>query len=376
MKNRKKQTKGMWMILAGAMIAGGTIFGKQVVADYSIEILKELEVEMPDQKIQILIHTYGNETYMAEGALNVIQNKNSGSETVMEVQGSLEKIEDMDVDRSSIDDIKTTESAPTVLTVYTEDKIYGFYSRHELIRDTGRDGNPVIYYGYLEGYADNEIYSNSYSSEQEYPASYQIENFPVIYQMPELPTGCEITAMTMMLNYYGLPAEKVEMATAYLPTLLSAETYFGEDGRLYGNDMNQYFIGDPTTQSGIICGPAAIITAANSFLIDNESAYRAVELSGTEVEKLYDMVSRGIPVMVWCTIGMESRSDAQGWYTEDGTYVDWSRNDHGAVLIGYSSDTVVIADPISGIVEYEREQFESVFLSRKSQCVILERDES
>ena len=30
-----------------------------------------------------------------------------------------------------------------------------------------------------------------------------IDNFPIIFQMPQLPTGCEITAATMVLNYYG-----------------------------------------------------------------------------------------------------------------------------------------------------------------------------
>jgi uncharacterized protein YvpB len=220
---------------------------------------------------------------------------------------------------------------------------------------------------YAESQANNLILTKA-----EYPVSYEIENFPILYQMPELPTGCEITALTMLLNYYGLPAEKVEMATEYLPTLLSAETYVGEDGRLCGNDMDQYFIGDPTTQNGVICGTGAIITAANNFLLDHGSTLRATDQTGTVVEELYHMVSRGIPVMVWCTIGMEDRSPVQGWYTENGTYVDWSRNDHGAVLIGYSSDTVKIADPISGIVEYEREQFESVFASRQLRCVILQ----
>ena len=58
--------------------------------------------------------------------------------------------------------------------------------------------------------------------------------------------------------------------------------------------------------------------------------------------------------MVWVTIGMENRREIRGWYTEDGRFMDWSTNDHGAVLIGYSAGTVTIADPISGICEYFR----------------------
>lgn len=84
------------------------------------------------------------------------------------------------------------------------------------------------------------------------PDSYRIEDFPLIMQMPELPTGCEITALTMTLNYYGFQIDKVTMATKYLPTLPSADVYVTEDGILYGNDMNQFFIGDPASENGVI----------------------------------------------------------------------------------------------------------------------------
>ena len=73
--------------------------------------------------------------------------------------------------------------------------------------------------------------------------------------------------MTMVLNYYGYQADKVEMATQYLPVLYEAEIYTGEDGKIYGSDINQYFIGDPTTVNGIICGTGAIVTAVNGGVV-------------------------------------------------------------------------------------------------------------
>ena len=88
-------------------------------------------------------------------------------------------------------------------------------------------------------------------------------------------------------------------------------------------------------------------------------------------QKLYQWVSEDTPVVVWCTIDMEDRYETSGWYTENGDYVEWSQNDHGAVLIGYDENHVTIADPITGVVEYDKAQFESVFKSRGSQCVIL-----
>lgn len=207
--------------------------------------------------------------------------------------------------------------------------------------------------------------------EQEAAAEYLIADFPIVIQMPELPTGCEVTALTMVLNYYGFDIDKVRMAGDYLQKV-EANTYYGEDGQKYGPDLNKYFVGDPFSTSGVICGTEAIIAAANSYLVEQGSALRANNLTGTEPEELYALVSQGIPVVVWVTIYMEDRMETQGWYTEDGEYVEWSQNDHGAVLVGYTDTTVTLADPVSGLVEYSKEQFESVYRSRGLMSVILE----
>ena len=73
------------------------------------------------------------------------------------------------------------------------------------------------------------------------PEAYQIQEFPIVLQMPQLPTGCEITALTMALQYYGYPADKTVMVSQYLPTL-PADFYYGSDGRRYGPDMENYLL--------------------------------------------------------------------------------------------------------------------------------------
>lgn len=203
------------------------------------------------------------------------------------------------------------------------------------------------------------------------PEQALIKDFEIVRQMPELPTGCEVTALTMMLDYYGCQADKTVMAEEYLPTV-PAEFYEGTDGRIYGPDMEAYFVGDPFS-SGYICGTKAVLSAADAYLSDQGSSLRADELTGAEPEELYKCVSDGIPVLVWVTIGMQEREEVQGWYTEDGRWMDWSRNDHGAVLIGYDEGTVTIADPLSGLRVYSRDRFEYVFASRGSQCIIISR---
>lgn len=160
------------------------------------------------------------------------------------------------------------------------------------------------------------------------------------------------------------------MASEFLP-LADANMYYGDDGKYYGADLNKFFVGDPFSEHGIICGTQAIVTAADTYLMSQKSHLSAKDITGSSVEELHRRVSKNQPVIVWITIRMEDRREPQGWYTETGTYVDWSTNDHCAVLIGYTDTTVTIADPISGEIEYDRKQFENVFASRGSQCVVL-----
>ena len=107
------------------------------------------------------------------------------------------------------------------------------------------------------------------------PESSSISDFEFTGQMPELPTGCEITSLTMVLNYYGYSVDKMTMALEYLPTLGWNDTYYGEDGSLYGNDIYNYFIGNPQSETdGLSCGAGAIVTAADGYLADNGNASR------------------------------------------------------------------------------------------------------
>ena len=104
----------------------------------------------------------------------------------------------------------------------------------------------------------------------EIPSAHTIAEFPDLLQTPELPTGCEITALTMLLRYYGLPAGKTTMAEAYLPKT-SFRLKEDEDGNFYGPDINRYFVGDPFTETGIVCGPGAIARAQNRTTGPNPS---------------------------------------------------------------------------------------------------------
>ena len=62
-------------------------------------------------------------------------------------------------------------------------------------------------------------------------------NVEFLSQKPELPTGCEITSLTTVLNYLGYDVSKETMANEYLPKCDISEVSFWD-----------YFLGDPSTE--------------------------------------------------------------------------------------------------------------------------------
>lgn len=165
----------------------------------------------------------------------------------------------------------------------------------------------------------------------------------------------------MLTNTLWLP----NTSPALLTTLSTART------ETFTAQVPNNFIGDPTSVYGYVCGTTPIVTAANNYFKYTGSKLKAIDITGSTPQELYELVDKGYPIVVWVTIGMVERSDIESWTGTDGKQYDWCMDDHAADLIGYSADTVTIADPINGLVEYPKENFESVFTSRNNKCVVL-----
>lgn len=105
----------------------------------------------------------------------------------------------------------------------------------------------------------------------------QLTDFVIIEQYPELPTGCEITAMTMVLNYYGYNVDKVTMALDYMPKI-QAEFYRSEDGRLMGPDLENFFVGDQRKRRDISAEPEQSSRRPTAYLTDVGSDMTAVAM--------------------------------------------------------------------------------------------------
>ena len=130
---------------------------------------------------------------------------------------------------------------------------------------------------------------------------------PYISQLPDMPSGCEVVSVTMMLNYAGIDVTKEDVAER-LPYADDPE--FGFTGSLY--DDGYYWEG------GIIWPPA---------LLDLVESYigTAVDLTESPWSVICEQIDAGRPVCIW--------------FGTDGL-------DHTVLLTGYSATEIWLNDPL------------------------------
>ena len=135
-----------------------------------------------------------------------------------------------------------------------------FYSGNISINSGAQtSGNKTIYYGPMGNIVG--VFNNA----------------EVICQNPELPTGCEMTAVTMMLRYAGVNINKFQVA---------AETPRSSNGD-YG------FVGNPYSTSGWWVFPTGIAPVVNRHLGHSDI------LTGTSLQNIQQHLLNGHLVVVW-----------------------------------------------------------------------------
>ena len=185
---------------------------------------------------------------------------------------------------------------------------------------------------------------------------YKMEDFEWLSQNPELPTGCEITSLTSVLNYYGINVKKETMADDYLKK---------GDGSYY-----KMFLGNPRDAGSFGCMAQPIVDAANLYFKKNNVSMKASNVSGVTFDKILEYVSQGVPMIVWNTMGMAPAYESQT-LTLDGREYTWIAPEHCVVVVGYDLDNneVYVADPMAGMVTRNLKTFEERYDSLKRLAV-------
>ena len=193
-------------------------------------------------------------------------------------------------------------------------------------------------------------------------------NLPELLQKPELPNGCEITALTSILNFYQFDVDKVTLSNDYLPK----EPFFRKNGNLYGADPNKAFSGDPADPAGWFVYAGPTVQAANGYLRDQSASYEAIDLTGSSEEEIMSYVASGHPVGIWATRDLSLANYGYGWYLEaDDSYFSAATNLHCMVIYGYVGDQLYVMDPLQGNMIYDKATLFASFESLGSRAMIV-----
>lgn len=188
-----------------------------------------------------------------------------------------------------------------------------------------------------------------------------------ILQNPELPTGCEVTALATVLNYYGFEIEKVELCDKFLPIEYDIRYTFDE-----------VYIGNPKSPDGYGCNAPVIVKTAEDYFDSVDAQWDAMDLTGSDFQDLFYQIEKGRPVVIWASMGLSDVYMSLRWTTESGKEAWFAELEHCMVLTGFdkSNGIVYAADPLKGDMEYSLERFESVYEQLGKQAVIIFEQES
>lgn len=207
--------------------------------------------------------------------------------------------------------------------------------------------------------------------EPEIPADSKLIEVENILQNPELPTGCECTALTILLNHLGFPADKLTMARNYLPKM----DFYWEDGIYYGADFRTTFAGDPESEYSYGCYAPCIKTTADNYFKDNGYDNTAVNISGADFDKLLtDYIDNDMPVLIWITSSdLHETMLTSVWTTPTGAQVQWLAYEHCVVLTGYnkSEDLIYVSDPLYGNKSYDYTKLKQRYVDLGQQAVYI-----
>lgn len=166
---------------------------------------------------------------------------------------------------------------------------------------------------------------------------------PIIKQLPELPRGCEVTSLAMLLQHAGVEVDKMTLAENIKK---EPSTYRQENGVIYFGHPNDGFVGDMYSfhNPGLGVYHKPIKELADQFLPG-----RMIDLTGSDFQELKIHLSDNRPVWVIIntTYSRLPESRFQTWQTPSGP-VDITYKEHSVLLTGYDAQYIYFNDPLTG----------------------------
>ncbi|MUV36390.1 hypothetical protein JNUCC1_00192 [Lentibacillus sp. JNUCC-1] len=177
-----------------------------------------------------------------------------------------------------------------------------------------------------------------------------IEGVPLDYQYPDLPTGCEATATSMLLRWAKIDADKFAVADQ----LIKGDKVHEIDGKWYGANPDETFVGDPYSDEGSY----GVFQKPILRIIEHFLPECSLDLSGRDFTEVLSVLDKGTPVVAWTTLKQRETYYHKSWEDPLGQMIDWYNNEHAVTVVGYDQDFIIVHDPDTGKREfYDRDTF-------------------
>ncbi|KAA9012693.1 C39 family peptidase [Niallia endozanthoxylica] len=166
---------------------------------------------------------------------------------------------------------------------------------------------------------------------------------PVINQLPELPRGCEVTSLAMLLQYAGVEVDKMTLAERVKK---EPSTYRKENNVIYFGHPNDGFVGDMYSYHNPGLG---VYHKPIKELADQYLPGRMVDLTGSDFQELKIHLSDNRPVWVIINTTYSRLPDSrfQTWQTPSGP-VNITYKEHSVLVTGYDAQYIYFNDPLTG----------------------------
>ncbi len=264
----------------------------------------------------------------------------NGYDTIIKTDALIESINE----RILTEQQKNNQAWVIPISFSKEQTYYTLYSNQQLV---GTYKNVVDAFNASEQYPLSMVYQTKgltrkrFGLTSEQPRSTLINEVPIIAQKPDLPRGCEVTSLSMLLTYHmGVSIDKLSLADE----IEKDETIYSiEDGFIHFGDMHTGFVGDMRNIEnkgiGVYCQP--LINLAENYV-----ANQVLNLTGSRFEDILSFVSEGYPVLVITPNIYNDVSDktTQHWKTPNGI-MEISYYEHCVVIVGYDEHMIYYNDP-------------------------------
>ena len=193
-----------------------------------------------------------------------------------------------------------------------------------------------------------------------------INDFPTYNQFPDLPNGCEVVSLYLMLKYYNVNVD-LETLVNELP---KGDAPNIVDDKIIGGNPEVEYLGDPHLSGGKGYGvyEKPIIELANKYKKGMK------DITGTSLSNVLKIVNKGNPVQVWASVNMKNTKVCITWETIEGNKVSWMCGLHSLVIIGFTYNQVITSDPYTGTIKYyDMNQFEKMYNQYGKRAIYYEK---